>query len=92
MCWSPNGVYLTVLTEQGGVELWTSTGDSATVAHSFDTAVLFSYIKWHSVVAEDGGMLLARYVSHLQGGLQDPGQGGLQYWDPPVDPRMHSKL
>ena len=59
-------MYLTVLTEQGGVELWTSTGDSAAMAHSFNTTQLFSYVKWHSIVAEDGGMLLARYVGGVK--------------------------
>lgn len=60
LCWSPNGLYLAVLSEHGGLELRASAGGD--LVHSFDASYLTSFIQWHCEVAKDGNMLMARYV------------------------------
>lgn len=60
--WSPDGLYLIVVGEQGSLQLWSSTtGVGLALVHSFEGHPTHS-VQWHAQVAKDGGMLLARYV------------------------------
>lgn len=64
LCWSPDGLYLTVVGEQGSLQLWHSTGAGLALVHSFEEHHTHC-VQWHSQVAKDGGMLLARYNHHV---------------------------